>query len=62
MISTTNIFSLNVNGLRNVKKRGLIFNWLQRQDADIFFLQDVHCDELEDDIEWTREWGGIAIW
>ena len=22
----------------------------------------MHCDELEDDIEWTKEWGGIAIW
>ena len=62
MNSTTNILSLNVNGLRDSRQRKNIFTWLKGLEADLFLLQDVRCEDEDDQIEWTREWRGAAAW
>ena len=62
MNSTTNIFSLNVNGLRGSGRRRNIFKWLKELEVDVFLLQDVRCENAEDRLQWTTEWGGVAEW
>jgi len=49
------IVSLNVNGIRAAARKGL-FNWLPRQSADIFCLQEVRAqpDQITDSIYTPR--------
>ena len=39
------VASLNVNGLRDNKKRTCIFNWLLKQKYSVICLQETHCTE-----------------
>ena len=51
------IRSLNINGIRNKKKRLALFNMLKRQNFDIVCLQETYI--IDSDIElWEKEWGG----
>ena len=36
------MLSLNVRGVRTLEKRKAIFNWLEKQKADICFIQERH--------------------
>ena len=56
------ILSLNVNGLRNYKKRQTIFHWLKEQNADLYLLQETHCESTSDINNWKAEWGGECFW
>ena len=56
-MSSTNIISLNVRGLRNQDDRKKLFKFLKNTDGDIFLLQETHS--TEDDRElWDLQWGG----
>ncbi|CAC5407942.1 E3.1.11.2 [Mytilus coruscus] len=59
------IASINVNGLRNNKKRALVFNWIVSQNIDLVCLQETHCTHDETGL-WNREWkengGGESFW
>ena len=49
------LLSLNVRGIRSFKKRKCIFNWLLKQKADIFFLQETYSTkEIEN--QWRKRW------
>lgn len=53
--------SLNVQRIRTFEKRKAIFNWLTKQNLDIFFLQETYSTE---DIEnqWKkRGFGDISF-
>ena len=51
------IFSLNVRGLREKKKRENLFYWLKQKNAGIIFLQETYwTDGLLSSIE--KDWGG----
>ena len=54
------LLSLNVRGLNNTIKRKHVFNWLKKQNADIFFLQEVHSTQKVEG-EWKTEWRGEVI-
>ena len=54
------LLSLNVRGLNNKVKRKYLFNWLKKQNADVIFLQEVHCT-LKTDKEWNEEWGSEIV-
>lgn len=56
------IGSINVNGLRNYKKRQNIFHWLQKKRYDIILLQETHCSDNSTELEWKRDWEGNSIW
>ena len=56
------IISLNVNGIQNTGKRNTIFNWLQNQNADLYLLQETHCNSKNDETKWALEWGGSTFW
>ena len=52
--------TLNARGLGNRTKRKSIFQFLQKQKADVVFVQETHLDE--DNIKtWEAEWGGKLI-
>ena len=51
------INSFNCRGLRDIKKRQSIFQWLKKSHNGIIFLQETHCTQA-DEIDWTKDWGG----
>jgi exonuclease III len=56
------IASLNVNGMRDIRKRALIFDWLNNSKFDIIFLQECHCVTESEVKIWNREFGGSGFW
>ena len=57
-----NIFSLNCKGLRDFQKREFLFNYFQMLKADIVFLQETHCDNINTAKKWSKRWGGKCFW
>ena len=49
--------SLNVRGIRTFEKRKSIFNWLTKENSDIFFLQETYSTE-EIENQWKKQWFG----
>lgn len=51
------MLSLNVRGIRSLEKRKALFIWLQKQNADIIFLQETYSTK---DVEnaWKCQWKG----
>ena len=56
------ILSVNVNGLRNAKKRQNIFNWFNNQNIDIILIQETHCENEQVEKEWKIGWKGSSFW
>ena len=56
-----NIMSLNVNGLRNDKKRKTLFKKFREQKLDIVCLQETYITDDKVN-QWEREWGGQLIY
>ena len=56
------IVSLNVNGLREKKKRSSLLYMFRHKKYDIICLQETHCgDEIEANL-WSKEWEGYSLW
>ena len=54
---TFKIISLNAQGIRDFTKRKAVFNWLQKQNADVAFLQETYS--TPDIVEsWRFQWPG----
>jgi exonuclease III len=55
----------NVNGLRDNRKRELMFNWLVSKKYDCICLQETHCTGV-DIYRWKSEWkaqgGDASAW
>ena len=56
------ILSVNVNGLRNARKRQNIFHWLNKHNIDITLIQETHCESVEIENEWKMDWKGSSFW
>jgi exonuclease III len=56
------IISLNVNGLREQRKRWLLFNFLHHSKFDIALLQETHACSRDDAVLWNRESGYKGYW
>lgn len=54
------VVTFNVNGIRDSKKRRLIFNHLHHIKADIVMLQETHSS-VKDEKIWKAEWGGQML-
>ena len=53
--------TININGMRDSKKREPFFLWLKSLPINIIFIQETHCSKS--DIEqWSIEWDGHALW
>jgi exonuclease III len=52
---TLSLVTINVNGLRDKKKRDLVFNWLVAKQIDVICLQETHSTK-DDLIRWQNEW------
>ena len=53
----TRVFSLNVRGINDYKKRMSIFDWIKRHKADIVLLQETYSS-IDRERMWRNEWGG----
>ena len=51
------LFSLNVRGLRNPRKRRSIFSYLKDQNCAIYLLQETFS-QPQDELIWKTEWRG----
>src|SRR4051812_11122062 len=57
MLAQFSVASWNVRGIREEKKRKVIFSYLREQKADINFLQEIHSSVHNEQI-WKNQWGG----
>lgn len=57
VISNLRLCSLNVNGLRDKKKRRTLFRNLKEKKYDIICLQETHSVKTQEKL-WINEWGG----
>ena len=51
------MLSLNARGLRSLEKRKSLLIWLQKQNADIIFLQET-CSTKDIENIWKCQWKG----
>ena len=51
------ILSLNVRGIRSSVKRKALFLWLNKQRANIVFLQETYST-VEVEATWNTQWKG----
>jgi exonuclease III len=51
---TLSLATIYVNGLRDKKKRDLVFNWLVAKKIDVICLQETHSTK-DDLIRWQNE-------
>jgi len=62
---TLTLVTINVNGMRDNKKRGLVFNWLVAKKFKLICLQETHGVNKDID-RWKSEWknhrGGDSNW
>jgi exodeoxyribonuclease-3 len=56
------VVSLNVNGLRDHRKRRLLFEFLKNEKFDVIFLQETHIATVEDCVKWNKESGLKGYW
>ena len=54
------MLSLNVRGVRTLEKRKAIFNWLEKQKADICFIQERHST-VKVENQWKKQWHGNIL-
>ena len=54
------IGSINARGLGDRTKRREFFNWLQKKQFSIYFIQEAHCTE-NNMHDWRAEWGYQAL-
>ena len=59
-MTTLNIVSLNVNGLRNKLKRKALFKQFKERNFDIICIQESFVTENVIDL-WKQEWGGEIV-
>jgi exonuclease III len=58
-------YPFNVNGLRDNRKRELVFNWLVSKKYDCICLQETHCTGVNInrwESEWKTQGGGASAW
>ena len=55
------VYSINVRGLRNDRKRREVFRFLKRKAYDIIFIQESHSSPEAERV-WEKEWGGKCLY
>jgi exonuclease III len=56
------IITLNVNGIRDYKKRSILFDFLKRGKYNVIFLQETHITSVDECVLWNRESGFKGYW
>jgi exonuclease III len=59
------LVTINVNGLRDNRKRELVFNWLVSKKYDCICLQETHCTPVDinrRESECKAQRGGASAW
>ena len=54
------LVTINVNGLRDYRKRELVFNWLVSKKYDCICLQKTHCKGVDIN-RWESEWKAQGV-
>ena len=57
------IASVNVNGFKNKLKRQNALKWFEKKkNFDIILIQETHCNNIETENKWNRDWNGDSFW
>jgi len=56
-MSQLKIGTLNLNGAREVRKRMMLYEFINQKSVDVMFIQETHSDQ-RNEVDWKREWGG----
>ncbi len=56
-MSQLKIGTLNLNGARDVRKRMMLYEFINQKSVDVMFQQETHSDK-GNEVDWKREWGG----
>ncbi len=56
-MSQQKIGTLNLNGARDVRKRMMLYEFINQKSVDVMFIQETHSDK-RNEVDWKREWGG----
>ena len=59
--NSLSILSLNINGLKENKKRNNLFEKLSNKNIDTILLQDTHSTKQITE-KWQKEWPGKSFW
>ena len=62
MPNTLRISSQNCRGLKDWRKRDLLFKDLIDNSVDVCFLQETHCSSKHTAQSWNKNWGGKFFW
>lgn len=54
-MSQLKIGTLNLNGARDVRKRMMLYEFINQKSVDVMFIQETHSDK-RNEVEWKREW------
>ena len=55
-----NVQSCNVRGLNSKQKRIAIFEYIRKQNADLFLIQETHSTAFTEK-NWEKNWGSQAL-
>lgn len=55
------ICPINVNGIKEKPKRSQVFSSIRAENCDIYLLQEMHIQSVQEGKLWERDWGGQAI-
>ncbi len=56
-MSQLKIGTLNLNGARDVRKRMMLYEYINQKSVDVMFIQETHSDQ-RNEVDWKREWEG----
>ena len=56
VLNTCKLFSLNVRGINNFRKRRTIFTWCRKEKVDLIFLQETHEILWKTTEKWMGRW------
>lgn len=59
-MSEVNIATLNINGVREIRKRTAMFEVVKQKRIDVLMLQETHSD-LRNAADWTEVWDGVSV-
>lgn len=51
------IATININGMRDLRKRAQLFEMVKQKHIDVMFMQETHSDE-KNAADWVTEWEG----
>lgn len=60
LLETLRVGSLNVNGMRDMRKAEMIIEFIKLKNLNVTFLQETHSD-VNNEVDWQLWWGNECV-